>query len=385
MSEQIDDLQTQEPAPENEKPRKKWWQRVLKIAVIVLLIVLALLLVAAVTVFVLYKIGESSMLNYDNVTVVFPQPETAVTQPTSEGEEVQETTEYILTYDDGKTVFYQGKTYELNENVATFLFIGIDRDDIEENELYGDGGEADCILLVGVDTRTGETDIINISRDSYAQVDIYSAGGKYLESRGTQLCRAFAYGDGQEASCENVMKSVSRLLYGLPIRSYIAVDMTAIGEASRAVGGITLTSIGNVKYPPFLTCYDGQEITLYGTDAECYVRYRDKTKVDGNVERMARQKQFVQLFVSKLLKETKNDLTTLVDMYSAMEDYTFTGMSIADVTFLLTCFLQNGANFDFTTLNGTADMLGSNAIYYLDQTSLYEAVLDVYYTQVDAT
>ena len=66
-----------------------------------------------------------------------------------------------------------------------------------------------------------------------------------------------------------------------------------------------------------------------------------------------------------------------------MSDYTFTDMSLADVTFLLTSFVRNGAHFDFSTISGTAEREGENAVYHLDQTSLYETVLKVFYTPVE--
>ncbi len=367
-----------------EKPSKG--KRIKKILLIIGLSVLGLLLVAVVTYFILYQVGKSSLLDYDDVTIQFPTADTTTdsTDATEEAEEIPTTTEeHILSYDDGKTVSYRGQTYHLNENVATMLFIGIDKRDWEESTVHGAAGEADCILLIAIDTETGETKLVNISRDSYAHVDIYSGNGKYLESRSTQLCRAFAYGDGQATSCENVVKSVSRLLYGLPIHSYIGVDMRAVRYANDAVGGVTLSCIGDVSTPVWHVAYDGEEITLRGADAQNYLSYRDKSRPDGNVERMQRQKQYVKLFMSKLLKETKNDLTTLLDLYTAVDDYTFTGLSLAEVTFLATCFLENGADFDFVTLEGEADMLGENAIYYLDRDHLYETVLDVYYTPVD--
>lgn len=383
MSEQIDDFREDaQDAAETEdkpaKPRKKWWQRLLKVLLILLLVLLALLVVAAITCVILYHVGKASMLDYSDVSIVFPQP-----SEQDAPEEPQPPEDYILTYDDGKTVSYQGKTYVLNEDVAAFLFIGVDKYDIEKNELYGNGGEADCILLIGLDTVTGETQVVNISRDSYAQVDIYSAHGIYLESRSTQLCRAFAYGDGQEESCENVVKSVSRLLYGLPIQSYIAMDMDAIGVANDAIGGVTLIPQGDVVEKYYSNYPEGTEVTLWGNNAMLYVRSRNKADLEGNMDRMLRQKQYINAFVTKALQETKSDVTTLLSLYQAMEGYTYTDMSLADVTFLLTCFVNSGAHFNFSTIEGTTERDGENAVYHLDQTSLYETVLKIYYTPVE--
>lgn len=375
MNRQPEELQAKGEVP--EKKRKPWWRRLLKGLTVTLAVLLALLTVAAGTFAVLYYTGKSSMLNYQDAEISF-------TEAAQTGEDAP-AAEHILTYDDGKTVTYGGQTYVLNENVTALLFLGVDKNSIEKKDVYGDGGEADCILLIGLDTVTGETKVVSISRDSYAQVDIYSANGKYLESRSTQLCRAFAYGDGQKQSCENVVKSVSRLLYGLPIQSYIAMDMEAIGFASDAMGGITLVPQGDIVDFRYSNLPEGETVTLWGEDAMMYIRYRNQWKLEGNLDRMSRQKQFIDAFVAKALEETRADLTTVLELYRAISDYTYTDLSLADATFLLTGFLNNGAQFDFSTIQGTVEAQGENAIYYLDQTSLYETVLKVFYTPVGET
>ncbi len=370
------------------KQKRSPGKRILRVLVIAIIVLLCLAIIATATVLILYHVGRSKMLDYEDFQPQFPQPgETVFTAPTEPQptESTIETTEAdkILTYDDGKTVSYRGETYILNENITTVLLIGVDKNEVEGGELRGNGGEADCILLLSLDTETGETKIVNISRESYAQVDIYSASDKLIESRGTQLCRAYAYGDGGELSCENTVKSVKRLLYGMPIHSYVALDMRFIAAANDAVGGITLTALSDVEMPDKRIVKAGTEIELWGMEAERYVRYRDKKLLTSNLLRMDRQKQYVELFAKKALSETKQDLSTLLELYNAMSEYMTTDLSLADVTFLLGTFLSSGATFEFTAIDGRLDRLDINAIYYLDETDTYETVLDIYYTKVE--
>ena len=372
----------------NKKPLKKRIVRVLTITVIV---ALCMLIVATCTFLILFRIGQNRMLNYEEFTPQFPQTgesivptESQATEATEESTVETTEAEKVLVYEDGKTVSYKGETYVLNENITTVLFIGVDKTELEENATRGEGGEADCILLMSMDTETGETKIVNISREAYSQVDIYSASDKLIESRNTQLCRAYAFGDGGELSCENTMKSVKRILYGMPIHSYIAMDMRFVGAATDAVDGIQLTTLSDVKMPDMRIVPAGTEMELWGREAEFYVRYRDKTLLESNLLRMDRQKQFVELFAKKVLAETKKDLTTLLDLYSAMTTYMTTDLTLADVTFLMGTFLNHGATFEFTSIKGQLDRLGGNAIYYLDETHTYETVLDLYYTKVES-
>lgn len=383
-----------EPAPKRKgkkflkKKKKPWWKRLLKILVIFLIVILSMAIIATVTFLILFKVGKGNMLNYDGFQAQFPQPgESVVTVApefeTTAPEEPTTEPERVLVYDDGKTVSYKGETYVLNENITTVLLIGVDREELDGESVRGDGGEADCILLMSMDTETGKTKIVNISREAYAQVDYYSASGTYLESKGTQLCRAFAYGDGGILSCENTVKSVKRLLYGMPIHSYVALDLRFIGAATDAVGGITLTALSDVKMLDDSILKAGTEVELWGENAERYVRYRNKKILESNLLRMDRQKQYVEIFTKKALSETKRDLSTLLDLYEAMSPYMTTGLSLADTTFLLGTFLNHGATFEFTAIQGELGRMGENAIYYLDESSVYETVLDIYYNKVE--
>jgi len=373
------------------RKKKTLKNRILKALAITAIVLLSMVIISTATFLILFQIGQKKMLSYEEFSPQFPQQaETVATVPTESQdgeatEATEETTEAdrILTYDDGKTVSYKGDTYVLNENITTVLLIGVDKTELEEDATRGEGGEADCILLMSMDTKTGETKIVNISRESYVQVDIYSASEKLIESKNTQLCRAYAFGDGGELSCENTMKSVKRLLYGMPIHSYLALDMRFIGAATDAVGGITLTTLSDVKMPDKRIVPQGTEVELWGREAEYYIRYRDKKLLESNLLRMDRQKQFVEIFAKKALSETKKDLSTLMDLYSAMTEYMTTDLTLADVTFLLGTFLNHGATFEFTSIKGELDRMDQNAIYYLDEANTYETVLDLYYTKVE--
>ena len=366
----------------NKVPLK---QRILKYAAITVIVLLCMVIAATLTFLILFRIGQDKMLSYEEFEPQFPQASETTEPLPTEAEATESTTEAdrILVYDDGKTVSYRDETYVLNENITTVLLIGVDKTELEGGGIHGEGGEADCVILMSMDTKTGETKLVNISREAYAQVDIYSASGNLIESKGTQLCRAFAFGDGGELSCENTMKSVKRLLYGMPIHSYLALDLRFIGAATDAVGGITLTTLSDVKMPDKRIVEKGTQIELWGREAEFYIRYRDKKLLNSNLLRMDRQKQFVELFAKQALLETKRDLTTIMDLYVAMTKYMTTDLSLADVTFLLGTFLNHGAAFEFTAISGRLDRLEANAIYYLDETNVYETVLDLYYTKVE--
>ncbi len=290
----------------------------------------------------------------------------------------------IIRRDNGKTWIYRGHTYVLNENLATVLFLGVDSTLNTETETVDvDSTQADVILLVGIDTVTGKSTVLNISRDTYAQVDVYTAGGSFLETRYEPLALAFAYQEGL-ASCENTKAAVSRLLYGLPISSVIALDLRGIQAANDAVGHVTVKSLIDYDREDYdIHIRKGEMVELEGKTLEYYIRTRSHYDLAANTARMERQKQYVTEFSKLVVQKSKRNLTFPVDVFSSLSDYMVTDLTLPDVTFLSTCFLDNGANFDFRTLDGTYDRNGKNAIFHPDDIDLFEAILQVFYLRID--
>lgn len=297
--------------------------------------------------------------------------------PSSEPEE-----DYIVRLNDGTTIVYQGRTYELNRNLATILFLGIDHK-IHDAELVGDGGQSDVILLIAMDTKTGKTRILNISRDTYAEVEAYAADGVYMGTKPLQITTAFAYGNGKETSCENAVRSVSRLLYNLPIHSYLALDMNGIQAANEAVGHVTVKALDDIEMTDGTKFKKGDPIELQGPWLDRYLRTRSKKVVDANAKRMERQVQYVQAFSKLVVEKSKASLSFPVDLFSALAPYMVTNLDIPDVTFLSSTFLSHGAEFTLRSITGTYGVLNSTAVLYPDELDLFEAVLELFYLPVD--
>ena len=288
---------------------------------------------------------------------------------------------YVLWLNDGTTIVYQGHTYELNRNLTTVLFLGVDTD-IEEEKTIGNSGQSDVILLMALDTTTGLTTLLNIPRDAYAQVDQYSVGGVNLGTQNEQITLAYAYGDGKKTSCENVALSVSRLLYGLPINTYLALDMKGIMEANEAVGGVTLKSLVDVHMPDGTDVHEGDMIELHGKNLDRYIRTRGQD-LEANARRMERQKQYLTEFSKLAVQKARKNISFPVDLFSSLAPYMATNLEIPDVTFLSSTFLSHGATFEFRDLHGSFDMLNGSTVCYLDEVDLFEAVLQIFYIQVD--
>ena len=343
------------------KKRLKW----------VLLILVLILLLLVVLFLALKVLGENAMLGRKDEEVEVTAPEQ----------------EDIILEDEGETITYKGETYLYNENVTAVLCMGIDREDIEGNvSTIGQSGQADMLMLAILDTENGNVNLWNISRDSMTDVDIYNVDGDYIRTENLQACLAYAYGDGQKTSCENTVRAVSRLLYGMPIQSYAAIDLDAIRPLNDAVGGVEVMIHEEDILPPRFK--PGTTVLLQGDDVEAYVRSRRTEQpdepIDTNNNRMARQRQYMMNFIQKALHMTKEDLTTPVKLFNiAMEDdHMITNLNMQKVAYLTTVFSKvNFTEDSFKTVPGEVVAGEEYAEYHVDDEALYQMILDTFYVK----
>ncbi|MBQ3182535.1 MAG: LCP family protein [Clostridia bacterium] len=352
MSKQNDTLNPIERRQKKKKTRKV----IMWILLSVLILIVALAIAAGVAVGVMYNKGKVSMSN----------EEIKVTAP--EGVEL---------IDDGAEVHYKGKKYNFNKNLTSILIMGVDKENIEDIGAEGYNGQADALFLLVADTATGEVDLISISRDSMVNVDVYTPDGTYITNRRMQLCLSYAYGKDEEASALNVMKSLSELMYGIPINSYFTMDIAAVRMLTDKVGGVTV--------PEYTSDYSkptGRQITLWGKDAEKYIRKRDSLQLDSNLDRMERQKAFISAFVSKVVELTKQNIKTPIDLYNSLNGYIYTDIGLDEVTYMAANFMGGVADMDTYSIAGEVVKGEKYAEYEVDTAALYELVLEVFYTEV---
>lgn len=285
--------------------------------------------------------------------------------------------------DEGRTVVYNGKTYEYNENNINILFMGVDKN-IQETgtDNIGENGQADVLIMAVLDSQTGHLSLVNISRDAMVDVNRYNVSGQYLGTENMQLCLAYSYGDGKELSCQNTMESVSRLMYGMPVNAYVAVDYSAIAPLNDAVGGVTVNVLEDLSAAdPALK--QGETVTLHGAQAQTYVRSRNTELLDSNNLRMERQRQYISAFLSAAISGTKSDITMPVTLYNSVSDYMVTNISVSEVTYLATLLLQNGTSGgEMFTVPGEVVQGEVYAEFTPNEQELYELILNVFYKEV---
>ena len=290
-------------------------------------------------------------------------------------------------FEGGRLVTYKGQNYRRNEKIVSILCMGVDRDEetIAKADTLkaGEQGQADTIMVAALDTETGDLNVINISRDSMTDVDLYNTDGEYAGVEQMQICLAYAYGDGALLSCENMAKSVSRLLYGIPIDAYASIGIPAISVLNDAVGGVTVDVLEDFSERD-LVMFKGARVTLNGRQAAMYVRSRSHSTPDANSLRMARQRQYITAFLQQVQKRARQNLSVVLSLYQALQTYMITSLDLSQTAYLASiALLKDITPGSMITVPGTAEQKGEYAEFYVDEDALYQIILDVYYEKTD--
>lgn len=358
--------------PKKEKRKTKfrdkpWWKKLLIILGIIFGAILGLLLILALTLTIMYFVGKAQLTDYSKINM---------TAPVISGADID-------IDDKGKAVTYKGKKYLFNTDITSILCMGVDKSELGlDYDVVGTGGQADALFLVAFNTKTGETEVIAIPRDIKADIGIYSPDGQYLKTEKYQICLAYAYGDGREKSCENTKTAVERLFYNLPIQSYFAMDLEAISYLNNAVGGVTVTLNDNSFVDSYgIQHYQGETLTLYGSDAVRYLRMRDIEELTSTTQRLDHQINYLNSFTQKAIAMTKDDLGVPLNLLSIIGDNSVTDLNPAKITAFATTVITNGVNeLSFKKIPGELTSDGTYAEFVVDEESFYEMLLDVYYT-----
>lgn len=342
----------------SNRKRLKRWQKAI---IIVLCVLIALVLAAIGTVAVLLNSGKNDMTTkIEDVSLKVP--------------------DNIENHENGEYITYKGDRYMYNEDLASILFMGVDKRDFEtDDDTYGQNGDADALMLLIYDTKTSKSNLVSISREIIADVEAYSTDGEYVGTKKEQICLAYSYGDGKEKSCENEVAAVRRLFYNVPINSYVALDLDGISYINDAVGGVEITPIET-----FRNFTKGEKVTLLGRDAESYVRYRDTTQLLSNNSRMKRQKQYLNALFNRLVTSTKADLTTLLDLYDAASPYMMTNFGANKAAYLANEILQdNFSALNMQNVPGEVKMGEKYAEYHIDEEAFFDMFIKLFYVKLD--
>lgn len=278
---------------------------------------------------------------------------------------------------------FEGIHYRYNEDIMTFLFLGIDKmTEVKPVKNGIDGGQSDAIFLLVLNPHTKEMTVIGIPRDTMVEIEMYSSIGSYIGPVEAQLALQHGYGDGGALSCERSRDAVSKLFYGLHIHGYCAINMGAIPLLNDAVGGIDVVALNSQDVNGF-KMEEGQALHLEGMDAYHYLHDRDINEHYTAEKRLARQKQYLEAYATAAMAKMKANLTFAVSLYGTLSKYMVTDISVDEVGYLATQVLEYSFSGDrMYVLEGETHIGEKYEEFRVDEDALYRLILDVFYEEV---
>lgn len=336
---------------------------------------------------VIRSVGMSSL--YQNADETARQQLTQnlvepLTEETAGGSDGQTEDEYVE-LEEGQ-LFHEGEIWQYNEEIMTFLCLGVDaRSGISKEKTIGKGGQADAVMLIVVNPHTKQIEIINVNRDSMVEVELYDTEGGYAGTKTLQIALQYAYGDGRIRSCELMEQAISDLFYGIPIHGYVALDMESIPTINDMVGGVDVVVLEDMTKCK-TDWYEGASIHLTGEDALLYIREREfeSAELGTNLKRIERQKQYLAQFVNKLKEKTKADITFPLNLYGKVQKHMVTSFSLDEITYLASSL--NGYDFSMenvSTIQGEMKMGEKNEEFYVDDEVLRKKIIETFYEKVE--
>ncbi len=365
-------------SPEKVKKKKKEKRR--RILAAVLLTFAAVAVLAILSYKVAGAMGKARLHSADQ----FIEPDRMAIEET---EELTEEEQQI--WQEG-WVKYKGQIYAYNEDILTFLFMGIDKNDevVKEVAEGTNGGQADALFLLVLNPHTESIDVIGINRNCMTDIDVYNGEGAYVNTITAQIAVQHGFGNGVEESCEYQMKAVRNLFYQIPIHGYCAINAKAVIPLTDMVGGVEITALEDVKRygdkSGTVILEKGERKLLDGETAYSYVRFRD-TKQFGSADmRLQRQKQYLTEMMKQIKTQTRKDLFLPVRLYNELASYMITDVTADEVAYLSSVALNY--HFDQSSihsLEGETVQGEEFEEFYADETALYEMILELFYEPVD--
>ncbi|HEL2495667.1 TPA: LCP family protein [Streptococcus suis] len=245
----------------------------------------------------------------------------------------------------------------------TILLMGVDMDQATRGGDW-EGGRSDSMILVTVNPKTKETNMMSLTRD--IMVEIAEASG---ESSGTveKLNHSYSYGQAPMA-----IATIEKMM-DINIDRYIEINMDGLVELVDAVGGIEVNNtlgfpISISEHEPAYTSIvqPGKQL-VNGNQALVYARMRYDDP-EGDIGRQRRQREVITAIIKKLLQ--LDGFTQYKKILTAISNNMRTNIEISPATIpSLLGYKDSVSKLNSYQLRGVDQMV--DEIYYQLPTSTH--------------
>lgn len=309
----------------------------------------------------------------------------AVTKMISKPANDTETTTYSKQNNKASTLHFDGKDYQLKENMEVILIMGIDdREDIGDSQFAIHNSQADVLYVYAVDHKNKTFQAIQINRETMTGIQTYNNDGTKDAIAEAQICLAHSFGKTEQGRCLNTVDAVSGLLFNIPVDHYISLNMAAISILNEQVGGVTVTVPAGLESadPAFK---EGAKVKLQGKQAELFVRSRMSLENDTNEFRMERQQMFLNAWMEQANHKMDTDSGFALGLVLSLSDYMTSDMSanaLSDLANQLKEYKNLGTvkTIGETLLESEAKISAFRE-YYVDTDDLERKVIDLFYVE----
>ena len=270
------------------------------------------------------------------------------------------------------------------KNLDVILFLGLDRSAQDESiHTHGSYAQSDTILLLVADRDSKVCKVIQLNRDTMTEIQDFDLSGNPSGTYTAQLALAYAhaqaYTGNDRTAGKAAMDAVSGLLYGVEIDHYVTLTMDGLVVLNDLVGGVEVEVRDDFSAIDS-TLVQGERVTLLGQHALNYVRTRWWVGDSSNLERMDRQRQYMESLRYKLSSLADQDDDFILSSLLTANDYMTSDCTVQQLAALAETV--RGCEVDgILTVPGEAVMGELYVEFYPDEESLRKLVMDCFYNQ----
>lgn len=357
-----------------EETRKKNPAKTVAIVLGVIAAVLVLLAVG-IAVFLWYSSSVRGNMFASPASVSATVPR--VTAPTETGAEAPEAETTVP----ADWIDSDGNAYTYRDDIISILVMGIDYMNEQrywDSGTVSNGGNADVLALVILNTQTFDFSILYIPRDTMADVIAMDAQGNYIDTVRTNISAAHSYGDGEALSCQLTAAAVSGLLQGVPVNRYVALDYNALYTLNDIIGGLTITFPEDYTFINY-AFIKGETITMQSWQMRQFITYRDHTDVSGAYSRGERNMVVLKALFDQCKEQISADPTIALDFVTKLGSYLTTDLDLSEITFLATNIgKMNFGSDTLIRLPGESVMGEKYAEFHPDEQWLHDFVAETF-------
>ena len=289
--------------------------------------------------------------------------------------------EYVEKWQEG-VISYKGKYYQFNNDINTYLFLGIDKENMDSPvEGTAEGGQSDAMFLLITNVDDETLSVISINRNSMTQVELFGEMGASLGTTTAQICTQHSFGDGKHLSCSRTVDAVKYLFYNLPIEGYLSMTMGAMSVINDAVGGVEVTVLEDiVNEDAGVNLKKGETVTLQGMEAYYYLRARDQEEFDSATNRLRRQEQYIAGLMAELKAIAQSGTSKALELYESIDEHIVTNVDF--VSFITELKSYEYEESRLYTVPGETVMGEKFEEYHVDDAALYDLIIQVFYEEV---